>query len=390
MTLSVYDRKILNFIYELSKQERLYSTKEIAKRIMLEGGKQLSEKTVQRWFKFLRKPYPIKGSLTNSMFSYYPSVYFEKLGLSLAYVLYYDTNMKILESMPYQLFAGFAYNPSKNQECLIVGYAVPQKQKKELKKFVQRMVAEGHAEKAKLIPVKTAFTFMAPLHKVMDRNGRFDNELNSEDEIEKQIAKFKTFLIEVNRGDVWREIRKNPLIIPTIFEYQYEFWSSLKVWNAIKARLGSTVHDYIRKDAITDEAAVKKIRNALLQSEKAMLISQIRAVYTPLEAENNLWVYTLAKADSKEDMLAAVKRLALNSVVLRVHSAGSKGFFAAMLLNEKAVQELPQALKGVKVEYCYVLQYKKSVSIFTNRKYHKFSYEKLFEPKKAAWTKFSA
>ena len=386
MTLSYYDPKLLNFIYELTKLKKLMSYKEIAKNIKLESGS-ISPKTVERWFKFLKQKYPVKGSRTNEKFSYFPSFFNEKLGLVVTIVICEEPkeDLKNFPLQYYQFYTAWLYDTKLNKGVRINTHLVPIKHLNKFKEKWKNLKNKKIIKNYKIYTAHKGFEFYSPWHKTIDKNGVFHPEKNDEKEIDKQIKEFEDYLHNLPSFRMIKEIKKNPFIIPVLFEYHYENYSSLDVWKRIKKSLGSNTWVYIKKKKkYTEGVGVKRIQQTIKDIYKFSLFHKMRLTYLPIEL-NNFFVYNVLKFKSTKDMLKKVKELVANSIQINIFPMENNQLFIVSLLNNKSLKNFFNVIENIDVKRILFLQHEKSLSLLTAKKYKRFGYNKLLNPQTFEW-----
>jgi len=387
MTLSNYDPKLLNFLYELTKQKRCMSYREIANEITLGTGK-VSPKTVERWFKFLKRPYNHPRSLSKDRFDYFPKFFYEKLGLRYVYAILENPNIRILKEHPfckYQNYALWLFDQTLRESVLAIAYPIPIEHVSEFKQSWQRMKEQGFIKNYKIYPMYSSFMIYSPWHKVIDKHGIFHPEKNDENEIDKQIQNFEYYLNDLPKIELIPEIKKNPLIIPSLFEYHFKSWSSQKVWNEIKSKLKDKSWNYIlKKKKETDGVGIKKVQEATHNIHKFNLFSQMKVVYLPLQL-NSLFFFIILKFKNKIEIIKTIKKLAMISIQLSIYPQKGNKIFLILSTSHKGIQRFFSILDDINVERISISQHEKSLPLLTSEKITKFDYAKLFDIHSLKW-----
>jgi len=214
----------------------------------------------------------------------------------------------------------------------------------------------------------------------------FHPEKNEEEEIEDQVEKFGNYLDNLPEFKMIPEIKKNPLVVPVLFEYNREHYSSIKVWHGIKNNLGKNVWDYIRKfKKQTDGVGIKKIQEVMNEINRHKLFSKTRIVYMPLELNHNFFIYTILKYKNKKDLLDVIKKISMNSVHINIYPIEDNKIFVIALLGGKSLSNFLTILEEIEVERTLFLQHNKSLPLLTNKKIKKIDYRTMFDPKNLRW-----
>ncbi len=376
MSLSLYNKNILNFLYELTKLKKFMSYDGIAKQIKIEGKEKISPKTVERWFSFLRQKYNFPGSKTKEKFNFYPTFFFEKLGLALLFVISEKPNTNILNNLPFQNYIAWLFNPEINESVLLTGYLVPIQYISRFKKEWEKIRQKGLVKDYKIYLTNKGFTIYSPWHKVIDKEGIFHPENNINEEIERQIKELERYLDNLPKIEMIPIVKKNPLIIPVLFEYYYQYWTSPKVWEAIKKRFSNRIWNYIqKKNKQNDNIGIKKVQQTIKQVYDSDLIQQMRVVYMPIELKNNFFIYFIIEDDSSDRIIKSIGDIALNSIYISIYPISDKKFFVISLTNQKIIEILHKH----NIKRLYFLQHEKSLPLLTAQKYKKYNYANYFD-----------
>lgn len=384
MTLKIYDKNLLNFMYELTKLDKFYSSYALSKKITLEGGRKVTPRTIQKWFKFLREPWEFQGKKIDK-FSYFPTFFYEKLGLQRVFVFLEFKKKKInlkdlFKEIPYYDYVTWLHDLNKNKEILLISYLIP---KENLEKFKEKLKRHKAITNYIIYFSSKPFIIYSPWYKVIDNNGLFQPELNSQIEIEKQLKLFGYYIDNLSVVEPIQQIKKNPLIIPTLFEYVKENWTSPKVWQTIREKLGKDVWLYIRKrKKLTDSVGIKRIQQSINLIHRHELFHQIRITYLPTELKNNFFIYLLLKFNNKNKLFSIISKIALNSIFMNNYILRNNKILVVALVNCDSFQSILD-VKGI--EKIFLLKHKKSLPLILDS--YKFQYHKLFDPEKCCWKK---
>ena len=238
MTLSMFHPKLMRFLYEITKQEKYLSYVGISKTIII-NNKKLTPQTVYSWLSFLKK----------NGFSYYPTIAYEKIGLS---VLWVFTNIKDINKLKYKQFINNMFKIYSNDYNFVIEYLIP----KDIINYFKNTIDDLFIE------VNTPLFLYSKFDKCVDINGNLNFENNTIDEINIFRLKDYIFNIKSNTLDI-NLLKRNPLIVPIIFEYRNNF-SSVNVWNSMKQKLKDSLWKYIkRKKEIDDNIGIKKVQKTI-------------------------------------------------------------------------------------------------------------------------------
>ena len=374
--LKVYNKKLLNFMYQLTKLKRFESYRKLSRHITVDEGRHVSPKTVQKWIKFLSE----KVSYNNKKlvkFLYYPTFFYEKFGLRRVFVLSQLTketknNIRNILKIDYNDYACWLYDTTKLSYVLLTAYLIPKGFN--LKKRFNELKKQGTLSDYEIISTHKGFYFYSPWSKVIDRYGNFHPENNDKGEIEQQIEKFKYYVKHLPKIEVIKQVKQNPLIVPAVFEYSREYYSSRKVWFALKKKLKQDVWLYIRRrKKETDYVGIKRVQQALNDIHKTGIFHQIRVEYLPLEFHQNFYVYGLSNANSLYSITS-------NSISSCVHPLHNRLFFIS-LTNKEGLFNM---LSKIRLDRLMLLDYKRSLNLLLRA--YKFNY-RLFDPVNCRWKK---
>lgn len=387
MTLSDYDPKLLEFLYELTKLKKVMSYKEIARNIKIRG-ESVSAKTVERWFSYLRKSKVIVEDKEYDKFLYFPKFYYEKLGLRYIYVMIEDPDKDILEKFPfakYQNYALWLYDFNLRKEILTIAYPLPVGHISKFKQHWQKAKDNKLIKSYRIHEVYSSFMIYSTWHKVLDNRGIFHPSLNDENEIDRQLKDFEYYLNNLPEVKLASEIRKDPLIIPVLFEHHLEAVSSQSLWNELTKNLGASVWDYIPwKKERTDGAGIKRVQRSIKHIDKSNLLQQMKMTYLLTQLDNSLFYITVS-FKNKSIFLKSLRKLAMNTIQLSVYPMESNKAFLIAITDQKNFSSLIESLASVKINDLLLLQHEKSLPLLANKGIYRFNYKDLFDPKKLSW-----
>ncbi len=357
--LGYYHKKILEFLYELSKQDKYYSDRELSKKIRI-NNERVTSKTIRRWFDLLE----------STCFDYHPYIYIERLGLELFYAFYNEDKGIIIS--PYTSYLNKSIDLRNMRNIVTHSFWVPQ----------------GYESLMKIIPKIEKFyskeVIVNPLHKMFDDKGNIYPLKDLSEEQENNIRRVINSLKNIHEQEIRGEIKRNPLIIPIIFEYDKEHWSSIEVWNSLKKK--RDIWKYFRKiKKKSDYVAIKHIQLTIKKISDMGLIKFMNINYAPLE-ERNHYVWICSKIN--RNLKKILEELSLLAPFIYIYRAKEKDkyLFNLMIPNYLLDKVLNIFMDNAIILNVYLVNYEKSRPLW-NREWLKFNYEKAFDPEKGEWLK---
>lgn len=375
-------------MYELTKLDQPMSYKEISDKIRLDS-KKISLKTVERWFNFLKQPYNHPKSKTKDKFDYFPTFYYEKIGLVHFYVISDNPAWEKLLSDKclkyYQNYATWLFDPQINRSVLLTGYLIPIELEAKFKNHFYSLKKNKIVDDYKIYMNHTGLPIYMPWHEIINETGHFTNTDRKDGE---QAKRLETYWNNTPKFKMVKEVKSNPLIIPTLFEYWSKTQSSYEVWQGIKKRIGNDVWKYIKKNkAHSDWLGAKKIQFTLKHIKNFEMFSRMKLVYLPLQL-NNVFLYMVIKGEDKKNTLESIKKLFTNSIQLTVYPEENNRAFVIALIDPKNLPNLLNMIDELSVEKLFFLQHEKSLPLLTDKKIYKFNYEKLFDVDNLSWKNY--
>ena len=386
-SLSEFSPKLLNFIYELSKLDTYKSSIELANSIRLDRVGSVTPKTIRNWFKYLRGSYTYMGYHIEERLSYFPGFFKSKLGLNVLTVFYEEPSEDIIHLFPIRDFLGWLYDPQSNQQVLMADYVVPVENTDEFLGLINKVRERGLCSNLSVYSTKPSYRMTAPLHRVIDGNGVFHPAKIDPREVRQKVESLFAFLQTDMTPELSSAVRRNPLIIPVLVEYEYEHRSSTEVWSEIKRKLKDSVWDYTRRyRKKTEGVGIKKVQTILRDLKKLGLLTQMRIVYFPLEIGRNMWLYTVFNFKTKGDLIRMAETMMANSIYSNVFPISDTKARFASLVNGESLQNLFEPLSLADVEKLYFFDYSKSMHLATTTQYLSFDYAQLFNPERCSWS----
>lgn len=386
MTLSEFNPRLLNFLYELTKLDSYKSSAEIAKAIKLEGGRRITPKTVRNWFRYLRKPYSYLDYKIERKLSYFPCTFKNKLGLSMVNVFFENPSEELIKLFPLKNYVGQLYDPVLNKPVLVVEYVVPKENLSDFRNIIHLLKEKGLCTSFSFYETGPSFRITSPFHKVLDKSGMFHFDRNDPSVIDVQMNSLARFMELDFEVEMIQAIRRNPLIVPVLAEYIYEQRSSVQVWNAIKFKLGNSVWDYFKHSRKkSDGVGLKMIQSVVNNLGFFGLLNQMRVVYFPMDMGINFAIYVVFRYKNEEEFLKKIRSVALNSIYVNVFPLHGKRVFFVSLLNSEAIQRLFAMFSSSEIEKFLLFDHLKSITLMTTKTYSTFDYSQIFDPCSCRW-----
>jgi len=181
-------------------------------------------------------------------------------------------------------------------------------------------------------------------------------------------------------------VKRNPLLIPTIFEYDKEHISSVEVWKRIKGRLGNDVWKYFRKTTPkSDHMGIKKVQQTLKELSSNEMIKYMNVVYAPFEERNHFVWFEIDL--SLTNLKKLFSNLALISPMIFIYQSKENKyrFLLTTLITNYLVDEVISLIMDYgKLKNLFFIDYKNSSYVW-NYEWMKFDYSKNFDPSTKDW-----
>ena len=247
MTLNLTHPKLINFLQQLSQQQGILSYRDMAKKIRVQE-KKVSVKTIQHWMNTLKGTQPEQ----QPQFFYYPAFYNEAIGLTAH--IHKGTIPEHLK--PWTIYSTILHNYTTEEQ--INTLLLPKKEKS-------------------ITPITTGKT-------IYNLDGTAPEK--DYDAIFKEHFKKCEALTQLN------SLKKNPLIIPCIFEYQHRATNAQQVWNRFKNKVRNNIEYYCPKTK-TEQQGIHAIRTTLKTIQP--LIVEPRIEYLPYNQDKDYYHITTKK-----------------------------------------------------------------------------------------------
>jgi hypothetical protein len=397
MALSKYDKGLLEFMYQLTLHKTYMNSIEISKAIKVQG-KSVTDRTVRRWFKYLHAQH----------FDYFPRLKYNRLGLQSIWVLS-DMDENVLKAIPHKLDVVKCMDLGTFKPCFLVAYLIPKGYAGQFRKFWSVALQRGLISCYRIFESRCPVDFYSSFHELVGEDGRINFPENYDTKHQFFHGLLKGSIeenVEVNMHD---SVRKNPFIVPLVFEYFREHWSSHHVWKSMKRKLGDDIWKYIKDPKAgreqKDGAGIRfvQLTTRELCDNFDEFFSQMRVVYYPLYSNESSIFYLLLelkKRDAIHKLAEAISDHSLSMVVYPPMDKKSKTVMFYVLTNKPMSMEIMGNIiqpyidkardnKIILEDFKGSLKYWRRNSAFWTKHNMKAVYHKLFDPTTCTW-KFDA
>ncbi len=299
MTLELFDRKLLEFIYFLTQQKVVVGPEGVSK---IFG---VSERTMRRWLAFLKK----------QRLDYYFYIDCRSLGLSYFEVVLENVKNEALYSIvPHHTYFMKGQNLGTFTACAIISYWMPDESKKQFRDFWRTAEKLGLA-KCRVFEFEPPVEYYTPFHEIFSGTGnlKFEKDFDF------------TFFSRILRERKSKQAL-NPLCVPIIFERFYENWSPRLVWLNAKKKLGEKASLYFKNER-SEGARLIAVKREMdfLQKNFGKFFRQIRLYYGPFNA--GIRISAFAYFNYAGDITDLAERIAGKTIMLNVRTSGNKHSF---------------------------------------------------------------
>jgi len=383
MALHTFDKRLLEFMYQLTLHQKLMAPKEMSQVITIQG-KKVSERTIKRWLKWLKE---------HHYFTYYPSIRYERLGFTSYFIHLEDLNDKrLLEIIPYKVYLMNGHSIRNGRECFYAYYYVPNERAREFENFWKIAKNKNLFENFKIMKSKKIITLYSPYHEVLDSSGQITCKSKSINLYNSQLA---SVLNEKIKEGVHESIKENPLIIPLVLEYFKDYFSSKKIWHSINSKAGISAWSYI-KDLRTinlksDGRAINFIQNTVRRLYKNFNVyfRQVKVSYGPIYKAGNINLILFLGTQNKNRILDLIGDVLKGSLYVTCAFSENGGLFLDTLTNGEGVNNILSAIAKhrVSLNELSFINYGKSSEYWENKTkgWLKQHYHELFDPKTVSW-----
>lgn len=317
MTIKPFDKKLLRFLYFLVTNHEYMNSVQISKKFSIDG-KKMSDRTIRRWFLYLHK---------NHKFDYFPYINYESIGLSVVFVIVYGLkNKDLLKIIPYNHYIFTGVDLKKTKNCLFVGYCIPHDEINNFKLFWKNAKERKIIKNYEIMNSSKSIHLYSQFHKIITKDGNLKISENYDIDNSFFLNLLKKNLEKSRKVGMHKAIIRNPFIIPIIFRYFREHWSSREVWHSIKKSLEDDVWKYIKiykkKRKRTDGRGIRFVQETMktLHNDFHDFFKQIQITYSPFYEGNNFISYVFLKLNNKKDIIKLGNKILKHSLSIKIHS----------------------------------------------------------------------
>jgi len=383
MTLHTFDKRLLEFMYQLTLHQKLMTHKEMSQVITIQGEK-VSERTIKRWLKWLK---------THHYFTYYPHVIPERIGLVKCVVLITGLkDCKVLDIIPYKTYSMLGTELNTFERIFTTHYNVPQNYLQDFESFWRKAQRHGLVDNYKILKLQCSNALYAPVHQLVNGDGRID--------LSKSMSTplgLENLNHEMLDTDIHSEIKKNPFLIPFLIEYYKANTSSRKVWCSMKQKLAERIWDYIKdvkiKNKKSNGKGVHFAHRTLeyLHKNFNLFFRQIRVAYGPLYRDCNVSFCAVLNLKDKSDTEDLLKEMIKHSLFMTYNRpVNGKRLFLEVVTNTVGLNEIIGILsnwQSIKINEIVLFNYARSSEYWEDKTsgWLKQHYHELFDPKTVSW-----
>ncbi len=384
--LSEFDERLLYFVYWLSLSRRPLSHAAIARELRLPNGRNVTARTIGNWFRYMKQPYVFKDLRSERRLSYYPGFRESMLGLALVCVFFENPTPEIVGLFPNKAFAAWLRSADTLTPTLDIEYHVPPASLGGFLRVLQYMVDNGLCDAAQAQVSYPSFRIMSPLHEVMDKQGFFHPERNSTAAADLHLTRFAEHLRVVRNNPPLFNLRSFPGTPFVVAEYRFELRSSREVWLAVKSRLRDEVWNcFSIPEHSNDVRGASEVRRVIRALSAHGVISQMRAVYFPIEMGRPLTLYVVVPFKSQSDMLYLVRVALLNSIFINAHLLHGNRLLIKAISSDEGVGRLLHSIEGYTIEKLWFVDYRRSGRLITSAEPVIPNYCEFYDPVCGEW-----
>ena len=188
-----------------------------------------------------------------------------------------------------------------------------------------------------------------------------------------------------------KTIKHNPFILPVLFTQNREHWSSVKIWNDIKERLGDDIWVYLKKIKRRSDAVgvryLQRTLKSMYNEFRNELLKQVIIEYNPLFIDK--YVTAIFILDFKDDssLINFVKEISKRCMVLYVYPPQSnhKKVMIYVITSHSEIHDIITDIAGNYGVERILWKSKMKFEQTWGRNLAKFKYENIFDPVKCEW-----
>jgi len=374
-----FDKKLLQFISFLTRNQKIMDSKEISRCFELNGEK-ICERTTRRWFQDLQTD-----------LDYYAVPRYEKLGLAYCHIFISGLkNIDMVKIIPYNSFFLCGTRLETSESNTLLAYLIPREHLKDFENFWAAAKKSNLLDNYEIFTARDTVYFYSKFHETFHQgvsNFATDDENYFFDILQNALR--KNHAIEIDKN-----IRENPLIIPIILERFRETWSSPKIWKSAREKLNENIWDYI-KDLRTrlnrsDNAGIKLVQRTLkyVNADFDSFFRQVKVDYAPLFShKNNLFAYLMLDIGQEKllDFMKVLHKNSLQCAVFLPHDKKNRYMFFT-LTDFSGYNRIVQTLGTYKnTKKTIMWADHEATKKYWTRDFMKFDYSKAFDPKNCEW-----
>jgi hypothetical protein len=385
MVLHAFDKRLLEFIYQLTLHKKLMNSREMAQNITIQG-KNVSERTIKRWLKHLKENY---------YFTYYPSINYKCLGLnSTGLILLGLKQTSVLDTIPYKTYLMKGVDLKAHENCFFANYRIPEGKFDEFSNFWKTAKNKGIVKDFFVFKLRQIITTYSPIHEIIGPLGTLTVSNNSKVIPSEFVEKIMRTESKLNNRT------KVPLIVPVLLEHFKDCASSKKIWHRVKEKFGDDIWPIIKKSHTlikikkqTDGTGIKCVQHTLkfLYQNFDEFFQQMKFVYSPLYSKNiNLYfVLKLKNPQNLKDLVASLLHKSLCVITYKTHENGL--VILDIVTNSESIASIVSTISGLtvrsKLNRILLMDYADSSNFWENKTkgWLKQHYHELFDPKTVSW-----
>lgn len=380
MALKPFDKNLLKLLYSLTKNQDFMNSAEVARNFT---DSRASERTIRRWFRYLEK----------TCFDYYPYIRHESFGLVPHYVLLKNLkNEGLLQIIPHMDYITYGFDFNSVKGSFLVKYQVPLDNVTDFWNFFREAKVLDIIDDYQIFKIRSPTEFYSPFHQVLDKEGNPDFSKSNNFDNNYFMDILQKNLNSKPDVSVNEKIKDNPFIVPTVFEFFREHWTSKEVWASMKKKLGQNIWRYAKKvKKQTDGAGrnlVQKTMKDLYGKDKDTFFQQIRVFYDPFLKRMVSFFLFLESNKVREipNLSEKLSRYCLKLIIYPPSSRENK-FLFFLITGSKEISTIIKEVREFdpKARVNVLWRDLEKSSMYWNRNYLKMNYS-LFDPVSLDWT----
>ncbi len=387
--MDCFNKKILEFMYNLTLNERYMNSLEMSRNISI-GSKKITDRTIRRWLHFLKQ---------NKYFNYYSNIIDEEFGLTNVMVSVNDVkNEKIANQLPYKtsILAGKDMRGFENS--LLLFYSIPEASFNAFQDSWKNALNSGQIGNFQINRYRTETAFYSPFHEVVGDDGfiRISNGREIDNSYFKELLynnMRRKISVKINK-----EIERNPFIIPLVCElHEDSHLSSTLLWSIVKDKMKSGLWSFIRDSRVRrkkkDGLGVKFVQRTMrhLNDNFNDFFQQIRLGYKPFY-RNNISLYLTLKFKNRNNIIDFSDSVSKNSLSTIVYPPlKNKNLLTGFHITTNSKNAL-KIIHDICPRYVNSCSNNKAVWIDSDKSFElqknnnmKIDYKNLFNPKSVSW-----